>query len=104
MFTKVQLQSGLTATEIGDLETNLGCLRQLVLTKTLATFLYRVASIEVMAPGTQTTIQDWPGRTGYWAVGVPPDRWIICRSASPTASSATRRVHRAWRSRSPGQR
>ena len=29
-------------------------------------------TIEVLAPGTQTTIQDWPGRVGYWAVGVPP--------------------------------
>jgi urea carboxylase len=24
------------------------------------------------APGTQTTVQDWPGRIGYWDVGVPP--------------------------------
>ncbi len=23
-------------------------------------------------PGTQTTVQDFPGRLGYWAVGVPP--------------------------------
>jgi hypothetical protein len=24
------------------------------------------------AAGTQTTVQDWPGRIGYWDVGVPP--------------------------------
>ncbi len=29
-------------------------------------------SIEVLAPGTMTTLQDWPGRRGYWHVGVPP--------------------------------
>lgn len=78
----LKLQRSLGATEIGGLETNLDYLRQLaasevlakgeVLTRTLATFPYRASTIEVLAPGTQTTIQDWPGRTGYWAVGVPP--------------------------------
>jgi urea carboxylase len=28
--------------------------------------------IEVVSGGTLTTVQDWPGRTGYWQVGVPP--------------------------------
>jgi urea carboxylase len=28
--------------------------------------------IEVVRPGMLTTVQDWPGRTGYWHVGVPP--------------------------------
>ncbi|WP_439541471.1 urea carboxylase [Hyphomicrobium sp.] len=78
----VKMQAALDRTEIGGLETNLRYLRQLVasqvfvdgdvLTSTLATFPYRAASVEVLTPGTQTTIQDWPGRTGYWAVGVPP--------------------------------
>ena len=43
-----------------------------MLTRTLQTFAYKADTIEVLAPGTQTTIQDWPGRLGYWAVGVPP--------------------------------
>jgi urea carboxylase len=30
------------------------------------------AAFEVLAPGTQTTVQDLPGRLGYWGVGVPP--------------------------------
>ena len=30
------------------------------------------ASIEVVAPGMLTTVQDWPGRVGYWHIGVPP--------------------------------
>jgi urea carboxylase len=28
--------------------------------------------ISVVSPGLQTTVQELPGRTGYWAVGVPP--------------------------------
>ena len=28
--------------------------------------------ITVERPGVLTTVQDWPGRTGYWQVGVPP--------------------------------
>jgi urea carboxylase len=29
-------------------------------------------ALEVIRAGTLTTIQEWPGRLGYWAVGVPP--------------------------------
>ncbi|WP_327093895.1 5-oxoprolinase/urea amidolyase family protein [Nocardia vinacea] len=28
--------------------------------------------IEVLRPGMLTTVQDWPGRIGYWHIGVPP--------------------------------
>jgi urea carboxylase len=28
--------------------------------------------VEVLAPGMMTTVQDWPGRVGFWRVGVPP--------------------------------
>ncbi|MEU8896248.1 5-oxoprolinase/urea amidolyase family protein [Nocardia sp. NPDC048505] len=27
---------------------------------------------EVLRPGMLTTLQDWPGRVGYWHIGVPP--------------------------------
>ncbi len=30
------------------------------------------AVAEVVRPGMLTTVQDWPGRIGYWHVGVPP--------------------------------
>lgn len=30
-----------------------------------------MSSIEVLKPGLQTTVQDYPGRVGYWHVGVP---------------------------------
>ena len=29
-------------------------------------------TIDVLSPGVQTTVQDYPGRLGYWHVGVPP--------------------------------
>jgi urea carboxylase len=38
----------------------------------LAAFHYRPATVDVLEPGVQTSVQDWPGRTGYWDVGVPP--------------------------------
>jgi urea carboxylase len=28
--------------------------------------------IEVMTPGLQSSVQDWPGRVRLWAAGVPP--------------------------------
>lgn len=28
--------------------------------------------VEVLRPGMLTTVQDWPGRIGYWHIGVPP--------------------------------
>ena len=31
-----------------------------------------MTAIEVLSPGTLTTVQDHPGRTGYWETGVPP--------------------------------
>lgn len=77
-----KLQKALDDTEIGGLETNLAYLRALaasdvlargeMLTRTLGEFKYEPATIEVVTPGTQTTVQDWPGRVGYWNVGVPP--------------------------------
>jgi urea carboxylase len=35
-------------------------------------FAYQASTVDVVTAGTQTTIQDHPGRVGYWAIGVPP--------------------------------
>ncbi|HTA19031.1 MAG TPA: urea carboxylase, partial [Polyangia bacterium] len=43
-----------------------------VSTSLLANIEYHPSTIEVVEGGTQTTIQDHPGRLGYWEVGVPP--------------------------------
>jgi urea carboxylase len=75
------LAEALAATTLDGMDTNLPYLRHLLATgvldrglttSTLATLPYRPARIAVLAPGTETTIQDFPGRLGYWHVGVPP--------------------------------
>ncbi|PMR73826.1 urea carboxylase [Billgrantia endophytica] len=40
-------------------------------TRWLADLYWAPPAIEVIAPGTMTTIQDHPGRQGHWDVGVP---------------------------------
>ncbi len=77
-----KLASVLNETELYGIETNLGYLRALLKDETLLQgrmttrylnqFNYNPARIEVLQGGTQTTIQDYPGRSGYWHVGVPP--------------------------------
>lgn len=41
-------------------------------TKTLSGLSYEPSIIEVIRPGTHTTVQSAPGRIGYWDIGVPP--------------------------------
>ncbi|HEY1108618.1 MAG TPA: urea carboxylase, partial [Opitutaceae bacterium] len=77
-----RLEAALLDTRIHGLETNLDYLRQIVAspgfragsvtTKYLNTLPYAAATIEVLEGGTQSTVQDYPGRLGYWDVGVPP--------------------------------
>ncbi|MGM9486932.1 urea carboxylase [Ideonella sp. YS5] len=77
-----KLRDALAATRLAGIETNLRYLRAVatspvfadgrVITRTLGELCWRPQALEVMEPGVQTTVQDWPGRVGYWAVGVPP--------------------------------
>ena len=41
-------------------------------TRTFEDMPFRPPTISVVAPAGHVTVQDWPGRLGYWAVGVPP--------------------------------
>src|SRR5262249_37412963 len=41
-------------------------------TNFLSRITYEPRAIEVVEPGMQTTVQDYPGRLGYWNIGVPP--------------------------------
>jgi urea carboxylase len=76
------LQKALSETSLAGIETNLDYLRQLAVdpafvsgsmtTRSLDRFRYAPQTVEVLVPGTQTTIQDYPGRLGFWHVGVPP--------------------------------
>lgn len=77
-----RLNVALGETVLEGLESNLEYLRAITTdgeflaaehtTRSLARFRYRSPRIEVIEAGTQTTVQDFPGRLGYWAVGVPP--------------------------------
>ncbi|MER6675083.1 urea carboxylase [Streptomyces sp. NPDC000983] len=77
-----RLDAALAATRLDGIETNLGLVRAALRdpavrraahsTASLATITDPTPRVEVVAPGTLTTVQDWPGRTGHWQVGVPP--------------------------------
>lgn len=43
-----------------------------VATKVLDSFDYKPTAFEILSPGAYTTVQDYPGRKGYWHIGVPP--------------------------------
>lgn len=77
-----RLYEALAGTRVDGIETNLGLVRAALAsddfrrashsTATLAGVSDPTPRIEVVSGGTLTTVQDWPGRTGYWQVGVPP--------------------------------
>ena len=77
-----QLRTALEETVLHGVETNREFLHQALGceafaeaehdTGTLAGLVYRPHTLEVLEPGMQTTVQAWPGRMGYWNVGVPP--------------------------------
>ncbi|MCE9632822.1 MAG: urea carboxylase [Methylophilales bacterium] len=77
-----KMKLALANTRLAGIETNLDYLRQVLAnavfpageqtTRYLSTFQYRPTTIDVLEAGVQSTIQDYPGRLGYWAVGVPP--------------------------------
>ena len=76
------LIAALETSEVAGIETNRAYLAQVLAypefvagaqtTRMLEGFHYRPATIDVLEPGVQSSVQDWPGRTGYWDVGVPP--------------------------------
>ncbi len=77
-----KLARGLAECRIAGLESNLGYLRELMrfapfvagqhTTRSLATFTAPSHAFDVISAGVHTTVQSWPGRLGYWDVGVPP--------------------------------
>jgi urea carboxylase len=77
-----RLEQALADTHVSGLETNLLYLRQIaasdgfrvgrVTTRYLEKLPYTAPTISVLDGGTQTTVQDYPGRLGHWDVGVPP--------------------------------
>ncbi|WP_433307548.1 urea carboxylase [Actinoplanes sp. CA-030573] len=77
-----RLGAALDETRIDGIVTNLGLLRSLTddadlraavhSTTTLRSTTDPRPRIDVLAPGPMTTVQELPGRLGYWHVGVPP--------------------------------
>ncbi len=76
------LGQALADTLLYGVETNGQYLRQILTdapfasghpwTRCLEGLVYQANTFEVLSAGTQTSVQDFPGRLGYWAVGVPP--------------------------------
>ena len=76
------MQAALDASRIDGIETNLRWLRAVVRhegftsgavsTRLLEDVAYNRSAVRVIAGGTATSVQDWPGRLGLWNVGVPP--------------------------------
>jgi urea carboxylase len=77
-----KLDAALAATKIDGTETNVHYLREVArspefvagttTTAFLGTFQFARRALEILDGGTQTTVQDYPGRVGFWNVGVPP--------------------------------
>nr|WP_318381799.1 urea carboxylase [uncultured Enterobacter sp.] len=76
------LRAALNATQLHGIATNLDYLRHITAsdafqrgnawTRMLDAFTPTTRAIEVLKPGTWSSIQDYPGRLGYWDIGVPP--------------------------------
>ncbi len=79
---RCQLSDALDQTSLHGIESNLLYLRQIVShpvfataqhhTRFLDSFDFQPLTVDVLSPGTQSMIQDYPGRMGYWDIGVPP--------------------------------
>lgn len=77
-----KLLMALELTRLHGSATNLDYLRSIlqspefvqgtVSTRFLDRYEYVSPVVEVLESGTYTTVQDYPGRTGYWDIGVPP--------------------------------
>ena len=77
-----KLRQALNETVVFGCITNIDYLRSIanssmfaeakVATKVLDSFDYKPTAFEVISPGAYTTVQDYPGRKGYWHVGIPP--------------------------------
>ena len=77
-----KMSQALAATRLHGIASNIDYLRQVVATplfhqgemwtRMLDSFEYAPQAVEVISPGTYSSIQDYPGRLGYWDIGVPP--------------------------------
>ncbi|WP_411376535.1 urea carboxylase [Arthrobacter sp. MPF02] len=77
-----KLAAALAGTRIDGIETNLGMLRAVTGMDVVRSVKHSTSTLDAVGdpepritvnrPGLQTSVQDWPGRTGLWQIGVPP--------------------------------
>ncbi len=77
-----KMQLALEQLQLHGIETNVEFLQAVIaepafvqgltLTRTLSLVQYASKTVDVIQPGAQTSVQDYPGRIGYWDVGIPP--------------------------------
>ncbi|KAK0759346.1 hypothetical protein N5P37_007534 [Trichoderma harzianum] len=77
-----RLADGLNNTVVEGVQTNLDYLRQIVAselfssgnfhTKSVDSFQFISSTFEVIECDGSVSVQDYPGRSGYWSVGIPP--------------------------------
>lgn len=76
------MEKALLESRVDGVETNLAFLRAVVqsepfvagrmTTGTVGMLPFVPRSMDILQPGISTTIQDYPGRMGYWMPGIPP--------------------------------
>ncbi len=109
-----KLHAALNATRLHGIATNLDYLRQITAseafisgtawTRMLDSVVACSSVIEVLQPGTWSSVQDYPGRQGYWISAYRrPGRWTILLSAWRTVLSATTNRRRGWNSPCKGR-
>ena len=91
-----ELRRALAGTVVAGIATNLDYLRAIaasdllaearVTTRALAAFAPPAATLDVLAAGPQSSLQELPGRLGLWHVGVPP--------SGPMDAASFRRANR----------
>ena len=111
------LAQALSTARIHGIATNLDYLAEVaaspafacgdVSTRALATFTHHPRTVEVVAPGMQSTLQDWPGRLGLWHVGVPPSGPMdafshrLAKPSAPGTRAGRGRLEMTFRVRAP---
>jgi urea carboxylase len=108
------LDRALGELQVHGIETNQAYVREIArgdvfrqgrqFTRYLSEFAYQPFTVEVLQPGTHSTVQDFPGRIGYWDMCRLPAPWTTWRFGWRIASSAMPRMRPDWNSRCPVRR
>ncbi len=106
-----KMETALAHSAVWGIESNLSYLAEIVaapafrsgeaVTATLKDFVFSPSSVEVLAPGAQSSLQDFPGRLGFgMSESRLPVRWMIVLTAWSIRLSAMRIMQLLWNARS----